>query len=93
MSADARMRKGTKKWIKWALTREHENRRRDESPRGDLSLSRPRRASAAPGGATVPSPTLRVSSFRRTRKRRLRRRHENARFAGFTKIGIGEEIL
>ena len=44
-------------------------RRGDESPDGDLALVRPRRASASPGVASASSPTLRVSSPRRSRMR------------------------
>ena len=51
----------------WRLRRGHENRRIDESHDGDLALPRPHPASASPGGAYAPSPTLRVSSLRRTR--------------------------
>jgi len=51
----------------WRLRRDHENRRIDVSPDGDLALPRPHPASASPGGAYAPSPTLRVTSLRRTR--------------------------
>ena len=52
-----------------ALARDHEHRRGDESPNGDLALPRQRLASASPGVASAPSPTLRVPSPRRTRTR------------------------
>ena len=51
----------------WRLRHDHENRRIDESPDGDLALLCPHPASASPGGAYTPSPTLRVTSLRRTR--------------------------
>ena len=44
-------------------------RRGDESPDGDLALPCPRRAQASPGFAGATSPTLRVSSPRRSRMR------------------------
>ena len=37
-----------------SATRDHEIRRGDESPGGDLALPRPRRASAAPSVASAP---------------------------------------
>ena len=43
------------------------NRHSDESPDGDWALPWPRRASASPGVASATSPTLRVSSPRRSR--------------------------
>ena len=50
-----------------ALARDHEHRRGDESPDGDLALPRPRLAPASPGVASAAPPTLRVSSPRRSR--------------------------
>jgi len=51
-----------------ALTRDHEHRRGDGSPDGDLAVPRPRLATASPGVASAAPPTLRVSSPRRSRK-------------------------
>ena len=67
-------------------------RRRDESPDGDLSLPRPLRALASPGGASTPPPTLRVSSSRRSRKRAYAR-HEKTRKIPFFDCNLSLRLI
>ena len=56
-------------YVRWRLRRSPRIRRGDESPDGDLALPCPRRSLASPGVASATSPTLRVSSSRRSRMR------------------------
>ena len=54
-------------YVRWRLRRSPRIRRGDESPDCDLALPCPRRSLASPGVASATSPTLRVSSSRRSR--------------------------